>query len=194
MLTLVQLVYLPASPAPHLQSFSAPITSISDTHIAAPFFGPNVWTGVLKPTTGGGIPAQHAYIELKMTFKEGGAFDFHSTFERVKESLVQAQEVARETGRETNLANVGEQLPAYEEVGEGSSPRARAEEPQLVAPTPLRPGQSTSSAGPPAPTQRRAEEGTSSEQFQAPNEPPPGYEEVQSRSVMDRLEEIERKS
>jgi hypothetical protein len=89
---------LPANPTPQLQSFSAPLLNLHDTHVSAPFFGPNVWTAALQPVAGGGIPANHAFVELKMVFKEGGAFDFHSQFERIKERLQQAVDNARESG------------------------------------------------------------------------------------------------
>ena len=131
-----------------------------------------------------------------MTFKDGGAFDFHSTFERVKESLAQAQEVARETGRETNFSNVHlEQLPAYEETDEGPEERSGNQvADNLFAPTPVRPGQVNN-----APTSAASRSGpppaeSSSQDFPPPNEPPPGYEETQSRSLMDSLEDSTRKS
>lgn len=64
-----------------------------------------------------------------MTFKDGGAFDFHSSFEHVKETLSHAVEIARESGHLSGggvggVGSVGldleavhlEQLPAYEEA------------------------------------------------------------------------------
>jgi hypothetical protein len=47
---------------------------------------------------------------MKLVFKDGGAFDFHSTFERVKERALQAREAG---SAEVHL----EDLPAYEDSG-----------------------------------------------------------------------------
>ena len=113
-----------------------------------------------------------------------------------------AAEIARESGRSTGSANGPidvdlEQLPAYEEV-EGTSrvpqqSTAIAEEtaPQIQRPTPISPNATVQTppfrdisderAPKPAPT--------TSEPFPPPNEPPPDYEEVQSRTVADNLEE-----
>ncbi|KAJ9635123.1 hypothetical protein H2199_008609 [Coniosporium tulheliwenetii] len=123
---------------------------------------------------------------LKMTFKDGGAFDFHNIYERIKERLQQAVEVARESGYATgdgsesgggrgvgglagvDLNNVHlDELPAYE--ASGGMPLS---------------GPST------APTSPAPENARSSHQeaFSPPAEPPPGYEEVQRESVVDEVE------
>ncbi|KAI9765594.1 MAG: hypothetical protein M1840_007283 [Geoglossum simile] len=188
------IVYLPASPTVELQSFSAPILNLHDTHVSAPFFGPNVWTAALQPVTGGGIPPTHPIVELKMVFKEGGAFDFHQHFERVKERLLQAMDVVREAGHgdtstEAGLAGVTlaavhlEQLPAYEEANRGltSQPAVR---PQSFA----RPGRQAGddhSRKSQLPTE---EPPAVEERFEPPMGPPPGYEEAQAQSVGDEFE------
>ncbi|KAL1297337.1 hypothetical protein AAFC00_004883 [Neodothiora populina] len=104
-LTNRRLIYLPATPSKDFQSFAAPILNTHDSHVVAPWIGPNVWTALIQPVQGGGIPipsssqsASAAAIECKITFKEGGAYDFHGRYERVKERLRQAVEVARESG------------------------------------------------------------------------------------------------
>ncbi|TKA41673.1 hypothetical protein B0A49_13949 [Cryomyces minteri] len=207
-----QIVYLPAAPTPQLQSFTAPILNLHDTHVTAPFFGPNVWIALVQPVQGGGIPPQHAAIELKMTFKDGGAFDFHSRFERVKERLQQAVEVARESGQVAgdgseqgrgrgagalggvNMDSVHlDQLPAYEEPGmplsQALGAAAATTVPQVSSSTP--PSQrdrDTAATNPivsPQPSRRRA---SLQELFSPPAEPPPGYEEVQRETVVDELE------
>lgn len=148
--------------------------------------------------TGGGIPPQHAFVKLKMTFKEGGAFDFSSTYERIKESLSQASEVARESGRPIDLSNVDlEQLPAYEEVA--PSPTI-ASTPTIQRPTPITP---TSASRPTlrsndvADSERDRKAQANNEpsgQLPPPNEPPPGYDEVQQSSIADNLEASIRRS
>ncbi|KAA6411038.1 MAG: hypothetical protein FRX48_05349 [Lasallia pustulata] len=209
-LTNQRLVYLPAAPTAHLKSFSAPIMNLQDAHVHAPFFGANVWTGVLQPVTGGGIPPHHTFVEIKMTFKEGGAFDFHSTYERIRESLSQAIELAREGGQMTGnsgpMAGVDlstvhlDQLPAYEDVG----PSRPVQPVRLAQPIPFSP---PSGAPPlmrdsgvllPSDEERNAksasDQSPSSDHAEVPTEPPPGYDEVQRSSVVDNLEESIRRS
>lgn len=197
-------MYLPASPTPHLQSFSAPILNLHDTHVSAPFFGPNVWTGILQPVAGGGIPPVHAYIEVKMVFKDGGAFDFHSNFERIKERLQQAVEIARESGHITgdgseigagrgggalagiNMAGVHlEQLPSYEEAGSGAHAPSTTDGQRAM---PLRDSGVVLSSDDERSAKASPSGNASTEQCQPPTEPPPGYEEVQQASVADELE------
>ncbi|KAM0806192.1 hypothetical protein BDR22DRAFT_883919 [Usnea florida] len=203
---LSQLIYLPATPttplnlAPQpsqrqtLESFSAPLLSLQDTHVTAPFFGPNVWEGILLPVAGGGIPHPERLLALKLTFKEGGAFDFSTTYERMKETLAQAVDTARASGRPVNGAGVDadlEQLPAYEELGGA----ARAPVP-IQRPTPVGPN----GAPRPAPPANNGVVGLgaagSSRAAPAPmpEEAPPGYEEVLQGSVAKDLERRVEKS
>ena len=137
-----------------------------------------------------------------MTFKDGGAFDFHSTYERIKERLQQAVDAARESGQlvgdgsstgarsgSGGLAGVDldsvhlDQLPAYED-GEGRPPSASVpshggKNGELVRDDGA--GVSAEDRGP--------ERGP----FTPPSEPPPGYEETQRESVADELERRLRK-
>ena len=176
-------MYLPANPDPSLKSFMAPIQNLKDTRISAPFFGPNVWTGILKPVTGGGIPPQCAFVEIKMTFKEGGAFDFHSTFERVRDSLLQALETAEASGQAFDPEHVHlDELPAYNEVSGGRA------DPSSAAPAAARAPGASAAASRRAPSASPGDASTR-EHFEPPNEPPPGYEEAQSSGVRDRMEE-----
>ncbi|OCL07561.1 thiolase [Glonium stellatum] len=201
-LTNRRLIYLPASPTPELHSFAAPILNLHDTHVTAPWFGPNVWTAIVQPVSGGGIPAQHAALELKITFKEGGAFDFHTNFERLKERLQQAVEVARESGYITGdgsesgggrgagaLAGVNldtvhlDELPTYEESGQDPQPG-----PPAALATPLSPQDSGVAVLPEPARQPSPQPSPREETFSPPTEPPPGYEEVQRGSIVDELE------
>lgn len=198
-----RLIYLPATPTtilglaptaqqpqrPTLESFSAPLLSLQDTHVSAPFFGPNVWEGILIPVPGGGIPHPDRLVSLKLTFKEGGAFDFSTTYERMKETLAQAIDTARASGRPVNSAGGGgvdvdlEQLPAYEELG--GAARAPV---QIQRPTPVGPN----GAHRPAPPANNGVVGLgpapSSAAAPTPDEPPPGYEEVVQGSAANDLE------
>jgi hypothetical protein len=147
---------------------------------------------MVQPVAGGGLSPSIAPLQLKMTFKEGGAFDFHSNFERIKECLHQAVENARGAGRNGTLHAVNfstvhlDELPAYE--GPSTAPVAANVgtlfQDQVVESSSGRGRNSTSS---PDRTAR-------GEQFEAPSEPPPGYEEVQQESVVNALEDRLRRS
>ncbi|KAE9370392.1 hypothetical protein N431DRAFT_33206 [Stipitochalara longipes BDJ] len=171
-----RIVYLPSTSTPELQSFSAPILHLQDTYVRAPFFGANYWVALCKPVPGGGIPPNNSAVELRLTFREGGAFDFHSTFEQIKERLHHAYTMARESGRQ-NVVDVDlEQLPAYEPAREVES---EDEGPRILSPVPTRPQARDSGA---ADALRNPTE-TSPPNFTAPDEPPPGYEEAQAQAV-----------
>jgi len=85
---------------------------------------------MVQPVPGGGLhsPGNASGMELKFTFKEGGAPDFQGKFEAIKERLQQVVEAAREqNGVQTSRGNVAanvdmanvhlEQLPRYEDSG-----------------------------------------------------------------------------
>jgi hypothetical protein len=183
LLMLLQIVYLPSTTTPELQSFSSPILNLQDTYVRAPFFGANYWVALCKPVPGGGIPPSNPAVELRLTFREGGAFDFHSTFEQIKERLFQAYTVARESGLR-NVVDVDlEQLPAYEPATSAARQLGSEDEgPAILSPIPTRPQvrdsgvdglRSPTETSPPKPE----------ENFTAPDEPPPGYEEAQAQAV-----------
>lgn len=151
-----------------------------------------MWTGIVQAVPGGNIPPECPAVELKLTFKDGGAFDFHTTFERVKERLQQAVEVARESGQLVGdgsemsagrgggaLASVNldavhlDELPAYDAA---TAPRDMLADQH--SPPPLE-----TVASPQSPGQH-----SHTESFSPPVEPPPGYETVQNQSVADELE------
>ena len=197
LLTTSQLIYLPSSPTPQFQSLSVPLLSLQDTHITAPFFGANSWEGVLIPTAGGGFAQQHHVVQIKLTFKEGGAFDFHTTYEQIKEQVAHAAEIARDNGRTNGHTNAPidvdlEQLPAYEEQAppQPPAPSSNGDISQVQRPVPIAPNGTAR----PAPAQILDDpveppQQPSAEPFNPPNEPPPGYEETQSTSVANDLEQ-----
>jgi hypothetical protein len=150
---------------------------------------------------GGGIPAQHAELELVMEFKEGGAFDFASTFERLKERLKQAVDVAGMSPTDgvdmgdgrgagalsgVNLASVHlDELPTYEDSGRYTRV------PENIPSPPVERGSVGGESTASAVTANHSSPLSSprQESIQAPpTEPPPGYEEVQQSSVADELE------
>ncbi|OBT39442.1 hypothetical protein VE00_09835 [Pseudogymnoascus sp. WSF 3629] len=168
-----RIVYIPTTSSPHLSSFSSPILNLHDTYVRAPFFGANYWTASVRPVAGGGIPPSLALIDLRMNFREGGAFDYHNVFELIKERLHQAVQAARDAGR--NVGGVDqevlgglhlEQLPAYEPAATVAPGAGAADE--------VRRGDVVDGG-------QRAE-GESAAAVQ-PDEPPPGYEEAQAQAV-----------
>lgn len=147
---------------------------------------------MLQPVPGGGIPVTHSAIELKLVFKDGGAFDFHSNFERIKERLHQAVQDARDRGLGDDSASAGmgrgllpsvdmaavhlEDLPAYEA---SSTSNVRSGQPQMFA---------QQAQPPPIPVDATVPTSHSRPRFEPPNDLPPGYEEVQQESVASELE------
>ena len=134
-----------------------------------------------------------------MIFKDGGAFDFHSNFERVKETLHYAVDEARESGRmASNARNIDlsalplEQLPAYEEAGGAAAAQPpQIQRPMAVAPNPIGQSSTAENGYTPAGGQLGSRP---REQFPIPDEPPPGYEEAQQSSLVNHLEESVRTS
>lgn len=164
------MVYLPAQQTAKFQSFSAPLLNIYDSHISAPIFGPNAWIAGVQPVSGGGIPASLPAIQMKLTFKEGGVFDYHTNFERIKERHQQVVEVSRESnaGSTVDLSSVHlEQLPAYESGHPDANMTASS----------LHHQQNTTTTTTNVPSSETE-----------PIDPPPGYEEVQQQSVASELE------
>ena len=169
-------------------------------------FGPNVWYGALRPVAGGGIPPQHALVEIKMVFKEGGAYDFHARWEHVRESLSQALEEARASGRTAGNSGADlsavhlEQLPAYEEVGASvAAPPQRFEQPVPITPPRARQAPPSSNDLVPSSENERSTKPapgntSTARQGQTPDEPPPGYEETQQSTLVNHLEESVRNS
>lgn len=122
-LTNQRLVWLPKEPKPGLKSFSAPILNIQDAYVGAPMFGANHWNAHVKPVPGGNIPPNVPYLELKLVFSDGGAFDHQTMFEQIKERAAHALEIARESrGGNADVGDVHlEQLPAYEPAHDGDN-------------------------------------------------------------------------
>lgn len=170
-----QVVYIPSQKSNEFQSFSVPLLNVHDTHVSAPFFGPNQWMALVQPVSGGGIPPALPAVQLKVTFKEGGAFDFHNHFERIKERFQQAVDVSPEGSRGTRNVDMSavhlDELPAYTGPSQG----------------PTTPGLDDNPSGP-SPDSRSETADRAATSGTEPMEPPPGYEEVQQQSVANALE------
>ncbi|KAL3479107.1 ubiquinol-cytochrome c reductase complex 17 kd protein [Aspergillus californicus] len=169
-LTNQRIVYVPGQKTTELESFSAPLLNLHDSHVSSPFFGPNTWNAIVQPVPGGGISPSLFAVQLKLTFKDGGAYDFHNQFELIKERLQQAVEISGESGRGTGTGNLNmasvhlEDLPAYSNPPGDSNTSSHTLNPTRHSPTEINTGPE-------------------------PQEPPPGYEEVQQQSVANELED-----
>jgi len=165
--------------------------------VVVPWFGANSWQAVLQPVPGGNIPVTSAKIDMKFVFNDGGAPDFHSNFERIKERLQQAVEAARGSGRMgAGGVPIGEaytgvdmdsvhldQLPTYE--ASGYDPMAPLSSHDYSHPAPmavLSHNDPSSDGGSLSPSSSRTAD------IEPPNEAPPGYEETQQQSVHEALE------
>ncbi|OTA36684.1 hypothetical protein BTJ68_03294 [Hortaea werneckii EXF-2000] len=155
--------------------------------------------GNMRSTYGGGIPTPTTgVLEIKLTFKEGGAFDFHTTFERVKERLQQAVEVSRISGDGTgssraamngvDISNVNlEDLPAYQEESDGPLISPVGPPPAAVAATSQQSSNAQRDSGVAVDEERPRSKPTEAD-FGAPTEPPPGYEETQIQGLQDEMD------
>lgn len=156
-----------------------------------------MWTALVQPVRRGGIPASLSVARLKLTFKDGGAYDFAAKFEMIKERLHAVWETHRENRRgQSHTSGLGldyatvhlEDLPAYEEssgsaVGAASwriSALATAGESSAAGGLSARPGGDLPEQPNRAPSS-----------LQPPTEPPPGYEAVQVQRVEEELEELQ---
>lgn len=90
---MLQVIYLPARPTENFKSFFTPVLNFFDTRVFSSWIGPWSWGGLVKPVSGGGIPAHIPRIEAKFIFKDGGHIDFQTKFERLKERLHHAREL-----------------------------------------------------------------------------------------------------
>jgi hypothetical protein len=154
----------------------------------------------VQPVPNGGIPG--AAVNLKITFREGGAYDFYAMFVDVKERFAQAFEArGLAVGTDTRRGNderraeaeaaisgelIMEDLPEYSAGPAPSVPHASR--PSVLAPVALRPSQSQSRPPvnlmdePASPLP--AAEGSAG----TPADAPPGYEETQSGSIAAELD------
>ena len=165
------------------------ILRVVDSYVKAPWIGSNSWFASIErsrnPQTDiWNIPKHAKLLRIKLDFKEGGAFDFHDTFQKAKERINYTANM--QNADELNVQSVQiEQLPAYQKAEtlnhefthgqqEGDHGRNTAvNAPNSVRANALRPIDSMYAAG--AITQERS----ARNQQNSPFAPPPGYEEVE---------------
>ncbi|GAM83899.1 hypothetical protein ANO11243_018890 [Dothideomycetidae sp. 11243] len=203
-LTTKRIIYLPATPSPLLQSFASPLLNLQDSHVTAPWIGPNVWTALARPVQGGNLQ-HHPAVEIKFTFRDGGAYDFQSRYERVRERLAQALEVARARGQDVGGRHDGaqhgsgrgpgvmeavevvmEDLPRYEDAGntrrvEGDGSQVPTRQGSITQAVQEQGTDSAHNTGEAVGSPESPQPGI----FTPPDEPPPGYEQVQREVIED---------
>ena len=139
---------------------------------------------------GGNIPSDHAAVELKFTFKEGGATDFHSKFVQIKERYQQVLESSDIEGGPTIRRDGGttgmnidavhlDQLPTYE----ASNHDRTALPTEADAFTQTTSPQTTVTSSQPRPGVA-----ASRPEGSEPSDAPPGYEETQQRSIQEEVD------
>jgi WW domain-binding protein 2 len=162
---------------------------LHDCYISAPMFGPNTWNAVVEPASGGGLPRGQSQIVMSLKFKDGGAYEFHSAFERIRDRLHQVM-VAAEVDRPANNRSAAaissmpavnlsavhlDELPTYEASGRDQMAPQPEPPTQLSIPQPR-----AAATAPEAMADGQAPaQGMSS----LPMDAPPGYEEAQQQSV-----------
>lgn len=160
---------------------------LHDCYISTPIFGPNAWNAIVEPANGGGLPSGQSHIVMVMKFKDGGAYEFHSAFERIRDRFHQVMGDAgvdrplnSRTGQTSTAmaaVNMGavhlDELPTYEASGRDEL----APQPEPPAQPPIPQPEVT------APTSgTTADEQASTHRMNSvPTDAPPGYEEVQRR-------------
>ncbi len=139
-----------------------------------------------------------AHIEIKLTFKDGGAYDFHTNFERIKERFLQAMEAARDghgTGANSSQGVAGgpiaglnmdavhlDELPTYQDSGRDElAPQPAPPQPRQRPPV---------QQEDPVPSFEEVVQGRTPPQRAGapPTDAPPGYEETQQQSIQQELE------
>ncbi|KAJ3555910.1 hypothetical protein NPX13_g10255 [Xylaria arbuscula] len=147
-----RLIYLPAAPTEQFKSFSTKILGCQDGRMRSSWVGP--------------------WVNLKLTFKDGGFSEFETKFVEIKARLHHAAQIAEESGQRNWALNVhDEQLPEYTAAqDQGPSGQNR---PTTVQET-IQPADSTAQ-----------QSGIN----QGMPEPPPNYDEAQAQAVSMRFDE-----
>ncbi|CAO3688797.1 unnamed protein product [Umbelopsis vinacea] len=84
-----RIIYLPRQPTEHFRSFHVPLLSLKNCRYEQPWFAANYISGHVIPVAGGGLSKPG---DLKLTFKEGGGFEFYSIFRELLERIDETNE------------------------------------------------------------------------------------------------------
>lgn len=157
----------------------------------------------MQPVVGGGLPGTATGLELKLTFKEGGAPDFQTKFEAIKERLQQVVDNARESNasRNVDMANVHlDELPRYEDSGQDRrapdhQQQQYSDSDETAVPASATAEQVRAMVAAAASQRQEAQvrrtsrevEEAAQRRDETPSDAPPGYEEAQQQSVQQEL-------
>ncbi|KAI0133592.1 hypothetical protein BJ170DRAFT_678534 [Xylariales sp. AK1849] len=169
-----RLLFLPSRPTEQLKSFSTIILKTENSHVGANWggFGANYWDAEVKTEPDGNIPPDFPRITMRLTFNDGGHSDWALRYEEIRGRLLNAAQIARETGNTRILNTVhDEQLPEY-------SPREGGSRQSQIEATQTQIEQRAESAA-------RERDGTQP----LPDEPPPGYDEAQAQAIAMQFDE-----
>ncbi|CAG8493153.1 15168_t:CDS:2 [Cetraspora pellucida] len=97
-----RVLFISRPPLHNFQSLSVPILNLKDGKLQQPWFGANYYEAYLMPVQNGGLPSPG---QLKITFKEGGGYDFSSCFTELIQRLSESESYV--------LVEHTEQLPTY---------------------------------------------------------------------------------
>ncbi|CAG8625717.1 2188_t:CDS:10, partial [Ambispora leptoticha] len=97
-----RVIFLSKPTVEHLKSLSIPLKNLRDGKLVQPWLGANYYTATVIPVPNGGMSAPGT---IKITFKEGGGFEFSSIYSQI---------IQRMAEHESNIApETYEQLPVY---------------------------------------------------------------------------------
>ncbi|KAI9026835.1 hypothetical protein DFJ74DRAFT_604334 [Hyaloraphidium curvatum] len=86
-LTSLRVIYLPTKPLEYTRSFSAPIANVVGGDLHQPLFSPNYFECRVVTVPNSGLPQQTS--DLKLTFRDGGAYDFQTTLSGIRSRMPQ---------------------------------------------------------------------------------------------------------
>lgn len=112
----IQVVYLAAQPTNAFTSFAVPILNVEDSNVASPLFGAWYWLATVRPVPNGGVSTDHALVNVKISFHDGGGSAFYDKFVALKARLYHARELGASFATHAHL----DQLPRYEPLPEGT--------------------------------------------------------------------------
>jgi len=76
-LTNQRVIFISRPSLEHFKSLSIPLLNLKEGKLQQPWFGANYYQAVVTPVLSGGLPAPG---QLKVTFKEGGGFEFSTVY------------------------------------------------------------------------------------------------------------------
>ncbi|RHZ57720.1 hypothetical protein Glove_384g63 [Diversispora epigaea] len=132
-----RIIFISRPTLPHFKSLSIPLLNLKEGKLQQPWFGANYYQAIVIPVLNGGLPSPG---QLKITFKEGGGFEFSTYYNEMISRLSETEG--------TIPIEHAEPLPTYtpRENAENSSSHSTAASTTVAAASTL-----VSSSSPPPP-------------------------------------------